>query len=393
MRRVFPVLLALAGCPDTERGGPAPEGDHTALTLLQKVDTSEVKAKGHRGRPALSPDGLRLYQTDWVAGTSWFDRDPNTGLLTNLRGAGTGCNQDAIALSADGQVAYIATYFAWACGRALSIHPVGPDGALGEKSILDSWGGKPAEVAPTGTEALLIHPSNRWLYLAFDNQKTGVGGQISRQELNADHTTGALAMYTIPTAKDEELAGFVFSPDASALYVSEKKASRLDRFGVDVANGTLSASGSAQVGTSTAVQAVCSLGGKDHVYAGSLADDPATALASGALWHHVFLGGQIQSSTAVRATEAPGLARMRFVADKACRHLFVAGNDVVGGAWKPMLLVMAIDPKSGDTTVLSRLEGIVDLTPTEQPLLSPDDKFLYLSGDSSPYLHVFQVLR
>jgi 6-phosphogluconolactonase (cycloisomerase 2 family) len=292
-----------------------------ALSEVQCLsDTTPTPAGCTAGRQlgvvqalVISPDGLHAYAANFNEGISIFDRDPQTGLLTQkpdaagcINKAGTnGCDSGrllngayAIRIAPDGHTLYVTAQN----DSGVAVFHVGADGALtqlaGSEGCVsltgaDGAGGSTCAVgrALEGAYGDAISPDGRTLYVSELANHTSDGGVAV---FSVDPSTGAITQ--LPGAagcitadgKSNGVAGACaiggpaitnayslnLSPDGTSLYVAAYVAKSLTTFAVEHGPTCQSSTASTAYQTPVTVSLSCADGDGDPLSA-AVASGPA----------------------------------------------------------------------------------------------------------------------
>ncbi len=190
------AVVVLQRDPDTGALTQLPGKAGCVSDLVRKGECGPGNALKEATGVAVSPDGKNVYVASYFSDAlAIFDRDPQTGALTQKPGAG-GCIAEA------------------------GMHGCTPGGPLkGAESVLVSPDGK--DVYVTAAEASGIAIFDRDAATGSLTQKPGTAGCIAFQQKGKTCQAGR-AM--------REPTGIVFSPDASTVYVAAGVSFAVDVF-------------------------------------------------------------------------------------------------------------------------------------------------------------------
>jgi hypothetical protein len=246
--------------------------------------------------------------------------------------------------------------------------------------------GSGAPLDATDAHTAEVHPSSKYIYAALGKDSTLHNSHLVGLGLGSD---GSLTPQQDQPLEGEGATGLVIRPDGGALYAFNSPAGGVQRFTID-AQGMLTPGAKVVGDAATQQGAVCRLGGVDHVYAPVLRD-LASSPDQGGVLHLSFADDGSGSLTKKYAVSGPtpGLASVRHVlANKDCTVLFVGGNALENGKYRPTIHAFAIHQQTGALALRATYQDDtsgVTIPLDAPPLLSfnPTESILYAVGDGS----------
>lgn len=182
------------------------------------------------GSPApftVSPDGKHAYAGLRTANTMVsFDIDSSTGSLTTTGSVDLESDPCYVSVDATGRHLLSAYYFA----GHIAVHPIGPDGALGDPAT--EWLGTRLKAHCAHTDA-----SNRFAFLPH------VGESNAIYQFRFDSSTGSLTPNDPPVIEAPAGHGprhYAYHPHANFVYFDNEQGSSVTAYRMDPNAGTLS---------------------------------------------------------------------------------------------------------------------------------------------------------
>jgi 6-phosphogluconolactonase len=188
------------------------------------------------GAIAVTPDGENAYVTSIFQGALQFDIDPTSGALSPKTPANvpTGQYPESVAVAPDGRSAYFGNFNNSIPNNSVAQFDIDPaDGSLSPKA--------PATVV-TGpyAEFIAITPDSRSAYVS---SVRGIGSSDpgSVWQYDIDPASGALSPKTPATVQTGgRPAGIAVTPDGRTAYIANSADSYVWQYKIDPASGTLS---------------------------------------------------------------------------------------------------------------------------------------------------------
>lgn len=247
--------------------------------------------------------------------------------------------------------------------------------------------GSGAPLTATEARTAEVHPSGQFLYAILSKDSGSQQSQVVGLKLANGSDLQPLQALPIGA---EGATSLIIRGDGGALYTFDSPAGGIQRFDIDQ-NGLMTAGKTFQGEATLHQGAVCRLNGIDQVYA-PVYKAPGSNLKNGGLLHVSFpdSGNPSLTKKYAESVSFPGLASVRhLVANASCTALFVGGNALENGKYRPTVHVFAIHQQTGSLALRATYQDDtsgVTIALDAPPLLSlnPSEKTLYVVGEGSP---------
>ncbi len=246
--------------------------------------------------------------------------------------------------------------------------------------------GSGAPLSGAGARTGEVHPSGSHLYAVLDQDSAAKQSHLVGLKIVGG--TDLQPQQSVALG-GEGATGLAIREDGGALYTFNSPAGAVKRFDID-GEGMVAPAGEIQGEATLHQGAVCRFNGVDHVYA-PVFKEPASNAKDGGLLHLRFADGG-SPQLVKKYEESPsfrGLASVRHVvANKSCTALFVGGNALENGKYRPTIHAFAIHQQTGTLALRATYQDDTSgatIALDAPPLLSlnPLERTLYAVGEGS----------